>query len=413
MSPAKTLFALVRERVHAATAAVAARCLLPPGLDLTKVVIEAPRDPAHGDMTTNAAMVLARGSGRPPRELATMIAGRIAIDALVARVDIAGPGFINLSLTFEALACDLRALLAAGAAHGRADVGRGAEVTVVYLGADPTAPMQAGDARAAVFADALASLLDCAGYTVTRRSRLEDADGGQTIVVLSSGRGVDIGGIQRAATAAGRAGRETKVVGPMRLSRAGRPVPPEPVTPTPRDVLDGVDRDALRFMMLWRGYDALLDVDLVRATEQTRGNPVFCVQYAHARGHSVFRNARGIVPDLPEDPRGRALMLARARLERLDGRAESSLMRRMAFYPCVIESAAAAREPHRIALYLHELASEFHAVATEGKDSPHLRFIIQDDPQLTLAHLALVQGIVTILASGLSMLGVGAPEQMR
>ena len=166
-------------------------------------------------------------------------------------------------------------------------------------------------------------------------------------------------------------------------------------------------------MMLLRKHDARLDVDLVRATEQTRDNPVFCVQYGHARGHSVLRNARAVFPDLSEDPRERALMLAGAPLDRLDGRAELSLMRRMMFYPGVIEAAAAAREPHRVAVYLHELASEFHALWTQGKDSPHLRFIIQDDPQLTLAHLALVQGIVTILASGLSMLGVGAPEQMR
>jgi arginyl-tRNA synthetase len=404
MSPAKTLFALVRERVHAALAAPG---LLPPGLDLTKIAVEAPRDPAHGDFTTNAAMVVAGRTGRGPHELATMIAGRIAIDALVARVDIAGPGFINLTLTSAAFAGELRALLAAGAAHRRADVGRGAAVTVAHLRAAPTAPMQVGDGRAAVFADALAGLLDCAGHVVTRKDCVDDAGCGQTIVVLSSGRGVDAKGMQLAA----KAERETKVVQPARLLRAGRPVPGEPVAS--RGVLDDASRDALRFMMLLRRHDAMLDVDLVHAMEQTRDNPVFCVQYGHARGHSVFRHARAIFPVLPEDAQERALVLAGAPLERLDGRAESSLMRRVALYSGTIEAAAAAREPHRIALYLHELASEFHAVASEGKDSPHLRFIIQDDPQLTLARLALVQGILTVLASGLSMLGVGAPEEIR
>jgi arginyl-tRNA synthetase len=396
MSPAKPLFALVRERVHAA---IAAQGLLPSSLDLTKVVVEAPRDPAHGDLTTNAAMVLASRTGRRPREFATMIAGRIAIDALVARVDIAGPGFINLTLASEALARELRALLAAGATHARAGAGRSAEVAVAQLRADP-------DGRAAVFADALASLLDCAGYKVTRKHGVDDAGRGQTIVVLGCGRDGDARGLQLAARAEAGAGRETIVVQPVRLLRAGRPVLRIPVE-------DDVSRDALRFMMLLRRHDAMQDVDLVQAMEQTRDNPVFCVQYAHARGHSVFRNARADLPDLPEDPRERALVLAGAQLERLDGRAEYSLMRRVALYPGVIETGAAAREPHRIALYLHELASEFHALWGEGKDSPHLRFIIQVDPQLRLARLALVQGILTVLSSGLSMLGVGAPEEIR
>jgi arginyl-tRNA synthetase len=147
--------------------------------------------------------------------------------------------------------------------------------------------------------------------------------------------------------------------------------------------------------------------------EQSRDNPVFYVQYGHARGQSVFRNAREVVPDLPTDPAARAAVLARAPLERLDDTGELALMRRIALYPRLVEAAAIAHEPHRIAFYLYELASDFHAQWNRGKDTPHLRFIIQNDPMMTVARLALVQGVVTVLASGLAMLGVEAPEEMR
>jgi arginyl-tRNA synthetase len=147
--------------------------------------------------------------------------------------------------------------------------------------------------------------------------------------------------------------------------------------------------------------------------EQSRDNPVFYVQYGHARGHSVFRNAAGVVPGLPAEPAARSAYLALAPLERLEDAAELALMRKIALYPRLIEAAALAHEPHRVAFYLYELASEFHAQWTRGKDAPHLRFIIQDDPQLSVARLALVQGVVTVLDSGLALLGVGAPEEMR
>jgi arginyl-tRNA synthetase len=182
---------------------------------------------------------------------------------------------------------------------------------------------------------------------------------------------------------------------------------------TLREVVDEVGRDAVRFMMLYRKNDAVLDFDLAKVVEHSRDNPVFYVQYAHARGHSVFRNAREVVPDLPAEAAARARFLVGGALEALTDPSELGLMRKIALYPRVIEGAAMAHEPHRIAFYLYELASEFHALWNKGNDSPHLRFIIQNDPTMTVARLALVEGVVTVLASGLRLLGVDAPEEMR
>src|SRR5262249_46054329 len=180
-----------------------------------------------------------------------------------------------------------------------------------------------------------------------------------------------------------------------------------------RDVLDEVGRDPVRFMMLYRKNDAPLDFDLAKVVEHSRDNPVFYVQYGHARGHSVFRNAREVVPDLPRGPAARARLVAGGAVETLTDPSELALMRKIALYPRIIEGAAIAHEPHRIAFYLYELASEFHALWNKGNDSPHLRFIIQNDPRMTVARLALVEGVITVLASGLRLLGVDAPEEMR
>ena len=202
----------------------------------------------------------------------------------------------------------------------------------------------------------------------------------------------------------------------VRLFRAGEPVKMSKRAGdfiTLREVVDEVGRDAVRFDMLYRKNDAVLDFDLAKVIEHSRDNPVFYVQYGHARGELVFRNAREAVPDLPVAVPERARRLAEAPLERLTDSGEFALMRQVALYPRLVEAAAAAHEPHRVAFYLYELASEFHTHWTRGKDLPQLRFIIQNDPELTLSRLALVQGVVTVLASGLALLGVEAPEEMR
>jgi arginyl-tRNA synthetase len=180
-----------------------------------------------------------------------------------------------------------------------------------------------------------------------------------------------------------------------------------------RDVVAEVGRDAVRFMMLFRKNDAALDFDLAKVKEQSRENPVFYVQYGHARGQSIFRNARETMSDLPQDAESRCRMLGQADLSRLDDPAELALIRRIAQFPRLVEAAAIAHEPHRIAFYLYEIASEFHGQWTRGTNSPHLRFIIQNDPVLTGARLAMVQGVVNVLAAGLGVLGVDAPDEMR
>jgi arginyl-tRNA synthetase len=234
--------------------------------------------------------------------------------------------------------------------------------------------------------------------------------------------GADHGGYVKRMTAAVRAvsgdkaDLDVKIVQLVRLLRDGEPVKMSKRSGefvTLREVVDEVGRDAVRFMMLYRKNDAVLDFDLAKVIEQSRDNPVFYVQYGHARGHSVFRNAREVVPDLPEDAASRAGWLAQAALEGLTDPAELSLMRKIALYPRLVEAAAMAHEPHRIAFYLYDLASEFHGLWSKGKDLPHLRFIIQNDPTMTVARLALVEGVVSVLASGLGLLGVSAPDEMR
>jgi len=206
---------------------------------------------------------------------------------------------------------------------------------------------------------------------------------------------------------------DVKLVQLVKLLRGGQPVTMSKRAGdfvTLREVVDEVGRDAVRFMMLFRKNDAVLDFDLAKVIEQTRDNPVFYVQYAHARGMSVFRNAKAIFSDLPENI---AELVNVTELDSLSDPAELALMRQIALYPRVVEGAALAHEPHRIAFYLFDLASEFHALWTLGNASPHLRFIIQNDRHMTAARLVLVQGVVAVLASGLALLGVEAPDEMR
>jgi arginyl-tRNA synthetase len=219
-----------------------------------------------------------------------------------------------------------------------------------------------------------------------------------------------------AAVSGGKATLDVKIVQLVKLLRGGEPVKMSKRAGDyimMRDVVREVGRDAVRFMMLYRKNDAPLDFDLEKVIEQSRDNPVFYVQYGHARAESVFRNARETVPALPLDKTARRAFLAKTPIDALTDAGELSLMRRIAQYPRLVEAAALAHEPHRVAFYLYELASEFHAQWTRGNDLPHLRFIIQNNPELTVARLALVQGVAGVLASGLALLGVTAPEEMR
>ena len=594
----KNIFADILECVRSASAAVA------PGLDLSRVTVEPPRDPAHGDIATNAAMVLAKDAGKKPRELAEAIAEKLRADTLIAKADVAGPGFINLTLKPAAWIAALRGSVQLGAQYGASDIGGGKKVNVEYVSANPTGPMHVGHGRGAVFGDALANLLSFIGFKVTREYYVNDA-GAQVDVLARSAYlryrealGEDIGTIpeglypgdylkavgEALASEFGRAlldrperdwlplvrkravqlmmvqiqkdlaalnikhdqffyesslikgdrdrvaetidalrrldyvyegrlpppkgapvedwedreqtlfrstefgddvdrplkksdgsytyfasdiayhrdkierdfvqlidvwgadhsgyikrmeaavkamarlsnspeavlivdviekVRLVKVVQLVKLLRAGQPVTMSKRSGefvTLRRVVDEVGPDAVRFTMLYRKNDAVLDFDLAKVIEQSRDNPVFYVQYGHARGQSIFRNARAAFPDLPDDV---ASLVEGAELDRLSDPAELALMRQIALYPRVVEAAAAAHEPHRIAFYLFDLASEFHALYTLGNTKPHLRFIIQNERQMTGARLVLVQGVVTVLSSGLALLGVEAPNEMR
>jgi arginyl-tRNA synthetase len=594
---AENIFAEMLDRVHRASDELIAAGVLPAGIDQSRVSVEPPRDPAHGDMATNAAMVLAKDAGKKPRELAEAIADKLRQDPLVEKVEVAGPGFINLTLKPAAWIEALRAAVQLGARYGTSCVGGGASINVEYVSANPTGPMHIGHCRGAVFGDALANLLAFTGFKVIREYYINDA-GAQVDVLARSAYlryrealGEDIGAIpeglypgdylkpvgsliaktfgetlknspeaerlgvvrtialenmmiairqdlaalgvsqdrffyehslifqeELGANSVDRVARTIDWLRERGLIYQGRLPPPkgapiedwedreqtlfrsttfgddvdralmksdgsytyfasdiayhadkigrgfrtlidvwgadhggyvkrmqaavaalsdrsvaldiklvqlvkllrdgQPVTMskragdfvTLREVVDEVGRDAVRFMMLFRKNDAVLDFDLAKVIEQSRDNPVFYVQYGHARGMSVFRNARAVFPDLPENI---AALVNVAELDRLSDPSELALMRQIALYPRVVESAALVHEPHRIAFYLFDLASQFHALWTLGNTSPHLRFIIQNDRHMTAARLVLVQGVVAVLASGLALLGVEAPNEMR
>jgi arginyl-tRNA synthetase len=590
----KNVFAQILDRICQAVDALVAAGILPPGIDPSRLLVEPPRDPSHGDMATNVAMVLAKNARTSPRALAEAIAAELRGDPRIAKVAIAGPGFINLTLTFDTWISELQSALQTGPRYGRSELGADEPINIEYVSANPTGPMHVGHCRGAVFGDALANLLAFAGYRVTREFYINDAGGqvdalarsaylryrealGRTIGPIPEGlypgdylkpvgatlaaqygdalesmpesrwlplvrdrtidmmmtairedlsalnvthdvffseRSLLVGPLDRVAAtiaelrsrgdvyegrlpppkgqpvedwedrqqtlfrasafgddidrplmksdgsytyfasdiayhrskiergyrsmidvwgadhggyvkrmqaaikalAGTHANLDVKIVQLVRLLRDGQPVKMSKRAGefvTLREVVDEVGRSAVRFMMLYRKNDAPLDFDLGKVIEQSRDNPVFYVQYGHARGQSVFRNARNLFPELPDQALARADLLTQAPLHRLTDAGEQSLLKRIGLYPRLIEAAAAAHEPHRIAFYLYEVSSEFHAQWNRGKDSPHLRFIIIDDPQVTLARLALVQGVLTVLASGLGLLGVEAPDEMR
>jgi len=564
--------------------------VVPADASVEGVTLEPPKDASHGDLATNAAMVLAKPANLAPRALAERIIPLVASDPNIARAEIAGPGFINLTLKTSFWPRVLRMVLEQGDAYGRSAIGRGRVVNVEYVSANPTGPMHVGHCRGAVFGDALASLLASAGYDVTREYYVNDA-GAQVDALARSAYlryrealGEDIGAIpeglypgdylkpvgealaaqhgkellalpeaewlpivrqaaltamlamiegdlaelgirhdvffsersltegprdevaetiadlkakdliytgslpppkgkvdedwedreqllfrstafgddmdrplvksdgsytyfasdiayhrdkfrrgfntmidvwgadhsghvrrMKAALAAltgGEADLDIKLCQLVRLFRGGEPVKMSKragTFVTLRDVVDEVGPGPVRFMMIYRKNDAPLDFDFVKVTEQSRDNPVFYVQYAHARACSVMRNVRDVFPDL--DLGGSAL--ARSDLDRLADEAELALIRKIAQFPRLVEGAAEAHEPHRIGFYLYDLAAEFHGLWNRGKDSPQLRFIYETDRELTRARLALVAATRQVLASGLGILGVSAMQEMH
>jgi arginyl-tRNA synthetase len=585
------IFATFEGRVRAAVQGLIRSGQLPEGLDLARVVVEPPRDASHGDLATNAALVLAKEAKTNPKALGETLAAALRADPDVVEAQVAGPGFINLRLapgTFHAV---VRAALVQGEAYGRGTMPSGASpagrVNIEYVSANPTGPMHVGHGRGAVFGDALANLLVAAGRDVTREYYINDA-GAQVDVLARSaflryrealgepvgpvpeglypgdylvpvgralaeahgralldqpeaewlplvrafaidammdliradlarlgihhdvffseatlkeavpvllaelrgkglvyeGRlpppkgqlpedwedreqtlfrtvefgddvdrpllksdgsftyfasdiayhrdkiargatdlidvlGADHGGYVKRMQAAvkavsdGHATLDVKLCQLVRLLRAGEPVKMSKRAGefiTLREVVDEVGRDAIRFMMLYRKNDATLDFDLAKVVEQSKENPVFYVQYAHARCVSVFRQAAQAMPgeDLSRDG-----LLAEADLALLTDPGEIEIMRLVAQYPRVIEAAAGAHEPHRVAFYLYELASSLHGLWNKGKDLPQLRFINPDDRNSTRARLALVEALRGVVASGLAVLGVTAPDEMR
>ncbi len=584
------IFALFERRIADVLARLTKAGALPDDLDFSRVVVEPPRDATHGDLSTNAAMVLAKAAKLNPRALADLIAAELKNDPSVVEVDVAGPGFINLTLRDELFYDVLRAIVLDPENYGRGGVAGAGAVNVEYVSANPTGPMHVGHARGAVFGDALAGLLAFAGYPLSKEYYINDA-GAQVDVLARSAYlryrealGEDIGAIpeglypgdylkpvgeklaethstallgkpeaewlatvrdtainammdmirddlaalnirhdvffserslaqgktdeiaatiadlrdrgliyegrlpppkgqpaddwedreqtlfkatefgddvdrpllksdgsytyfasdiayhyskfQRgfatmidvwgadhggyikrmqaavAAVSQGKAELDVKICQLVRLLRNGEQVKMSKRAGefvTLRDVVDEVGRDAVRFMMLFRKNDAPLDFDLAKVLEQSKDNPVFYVQYAHARCASVFRQAAEGIATLNAAPEA----LATADYTILADSAERDILRQLAAYPRLIEGAAKSHEPHRIAFFLYELASAFHSLWNKGKDLPQLRFVKLDDVPSTMARLAFVRAVRSVLASGLNILGVTAPEEMR
>jgi arginyl-tRNA synthetase len=573
-----TLYARFAAHLNSALDALVAAGDLPAGLERRAITVEPPRDASHGDLATNAAMVLAKPAGTNPRALAGKLVAELEKLDEVAAVAVAGPGFINLTLTDDTWRGELAEIMAAAEGYGRSTVGAGTTVNVEYVSANPTGPMHMGHCRGAVVGDALASLLEAIGHRVVREYYVNDAGGqvdvlarsahlryrealGETIEipeglypgdylkpvgaklaaehgaafvgkpegewlalfrrqavaamlemiradlallgihhdlfsseaelqaagkpeaaeawlrardlvydgVLDAPKGetpedwepvelplfrstrfgddqdrpirksngqwtyfgadlayhfekaqsadqlIDIWGADHAGTVKrivaavqalteGRTRFDVKLVQMVRLLRAGEPVKMSKRAGnfvTLADVVQEVGKDVVRFTMLTRKADAQMDFDFAKVVETTKENPVFYVQYAHARVASVHRKAAeaGIACGDAAD------------LSLLDTR-ELQLAKVAAQFPRVVEGAAAAREPHRIAFYLYDLASEFHSLYNLGNDQPERRFLLADQPALTCARLYLARAIGQIVRNGLKLMGVEAVEEM-
>ena len=555
--------------------------LLPADANRKAVAVEPPRDAAHGDLATNAAMVLAKSAGTNPRALAEAIAPKLEAIPIVTSVEIAGPGFINLRLGQDSWRDELNTILAEGEQYGLSAIGNNERVNVEYVSANPTGPMHMGHCRGAVVGDALARLLEAAGFRVTKEYYVNDAGSqvdtlarsahlryreklgedigeipeglypgdylkpvgailaaeygarfaeapesewlepfkAKTVAAMldlirhdlallgihhdhfasegelqSSGKveealevlrgkglvyegvlerpksldehdeweptpltlfkssqfgddqdrplkksdgswtyfgsdaayhwqkaqgadhlvniwGADHAGTVKRVQAAvraltdGRVDLDVKIVQMVKLLRGGEPIKMSKRSGnfvTLADVVREVGKDVVRFMMLTKRADTMLEFDFAKVVEASKDNPVFYVQYAHARICSLRRKAAeaGIAPDQPAD------------LKLLDAE-ELALVKAAAQYPRVVESAALAHEPHRIAFYLYDLAAEFHALWNRGIDDPGRRFLIENNPQLSRARLELASGIGQIIRNGLKIMGVEAVEEMR
>jgi arginyl-tRNA synthetase len=583
------IFADFNERIIKAVEALELKDKEGNAPDLSRVAVEPPRDASHGDLATNAAMVLAKPTGQNPRALAERIAAALRADGDVASAEVAGPGFVNLRLTDGYWQAHLAIILGAGSQYGRSAIGRDRKVNVEYVSANPTGPMHVGHCRGAVVGDTLANLMAFAGYDVTKEYVINDAgvqidvlgrsvmlryrealgenigeippglypgdylvpvgqalagefgrsllqmpedealaivkdrtidammamikedlallnvhhdvffsertlhadnakairsaindltlkghiykgklpppkgekpddweDREQTLfrstevgddldrpLVKSDGSftyfaadvaymkdkvdrgfadliyvlGADHGGYVKRLEALARAlaGDKVKLTVLLcqlvKLFRDGEPVRMSKRSGdfiTLREVVEEVGRDPIRFMMLYRKNDAPLDFDFAKVTEQSKDNPVFYVQYASARCHSVFRQAGEQFPD--EKFEREALVKA---LALLADEGEIALVRKLAEYPRLIEQAALALEPHRLAFYMYDLASTFHAHWNRGTENPDLRFVKVNDRQSTYARLGLVQAVSDVLTSGLTLIGADAPREMR
>jgi arginyl-tRNA synthetase len=555
--------------------------VLPQGLERRAVTVEPPRDPAHGDLATNAAMVLAKSAGTNPRALAEAIGSRLQKLPSVTSVETAGPGFINIRLTPASWRDELSTIVREGENYGLSKIGANERVNLEYVSANPTGPLHMGHCRGAVVGDSLARVLEAAGFRVTKEYYVNDAGAqvdtlarsvhlryrealGETIGPIPEGLypgdylkpigarlaaeygdryvasaegewlpvfrdaaigamldfirhdlellgirhdkfaseaelqrsgavdrsmevlrdkgliyegalerpksldpsdewepveltlfrssrfgddqdrpmkksdgswtyfgadaayhwqkaqsaehlvniwGADHAGTVKRVQAAvraltdGRVDLDVKLVNMVRLFRAGEPVKMSKRAGdfvTLAEVVEEVGPDVVRFMMLSRRSDAPLDFDFAKVVEASKDNPVFYVQYAHARISSLKRKAADAGVDLAE----------KANLDLLD-EDELALVKRAAQYPRVIEGAAIAHEPHRIAFYLYDLAAELHALWNRGNDDPERRFLVENNPQLSRARLELSAGIGQIIRSGLGLMGVAATEEMR
>ena len=579
------LFADIRSLVTASVDAMVAEGALPTGLDLASITVEPPRDPAHGDMATNAAMVLAKPAGQSPRAIAEGLAARLAADPRIAGVDVAGPGFLNLRLAPVVWQGVVKAALTEGTAFGRSDLGGGLRVNVEFVSANPTGPMHVGHVRGAVVGDALARLLAFAGWNVTREyyindggaqvdvlarsayERYREAHGrepeireglypgdylipvgealkakfGDTLLdkgehvwlaeirdiasammmeeikgdlallgvkmdVYSSEKalygtgqieaaiqtlrdmgliyegtleppkgkepddweprvqtlfrstahgddvdrpvqksdgswtyfapdiayhynkvqrgfdalidilGADHGGYVKRMKAAvlalsgGRVPLDIKLIQLVKLYKNGEPFKMSKragTFVTLRDVVEQAGADVTRFMMLTRKNDVTLDFDFAKVLEQSKDNPVFYVQYANARINSILRKAReaGLAVD--------DATLAAADLTQLSHRAELNLAAKIAEWPRLVEIAARGNEPHRIAFYLYELASDFHGLWNRGNDDHGLRFLQEGNAATSQAKIALARATGVVIETALGILGVKPVEEMR